>query len=77
METAADPLDRRFTDDELDAEYDRILSFIEDNVEREVERMGHTIEYDTQSSVSPAASTAPSSRTSLTRCSAPRTSMDS
>lgn len=47
VETAAEPLDLRFTDDELEAEHERILSFIEDHVMDEVGRMGHTVEYDT------------------------------
>ena len=47
MKTATEPLDLRFTDDELEAEHERILSFIEDHVVDEIGRMGHTIEYDT------------------------------
>jgi NAD+ synthase len=47
VKTATEPLDLRFTDDELEAEHERILSFIEDHVMDEIGRMGHTIEYDT------------------------------
>lgn len=47
VRTANEPLDLRFTDDELDAERERICSFIEKHVDRTEERMGMTREFDT------------------------------
>lgn len=47
IETATEPLDLRFTADELESEHDRILSFIEDHVVREIERRGYTQNLDT------------------------------
>lgn len=47
IQTVAQPLDLRFTDEELEAEHDRILSFIEEHVVREVEHMGRTRDLDT------------------------------
>ncbi len=47
VRTAERPLDLHFTDDELEAERQRILAFIEDHVVRDVERMGHVRELDT------------------------------
>lgn len=47
IETATQPLDIRFTASELESEHDRILSFIEDHVMREIERRGYTQHLDT------------------------------
>lgn len=47
LQSAAQPLDLRFTDDELEAEHERILSFIKEHVVREVGHMGHTHSVDT------------------------------
>ncbi len=47
VRTADEPLDLRFTDAELEAEHERILSFIDEYVNRDVERMSVTRELDT------------------------------
>ncbi|WP_423746220.1 NAD(+) synthase (plasmid) [Haladaptatus sp. SPP-AMP-3] len=47
VRTADEPLDVRFTDAELDAERERILSVIEEHVAGEVERMDVSRELDT------------------------------
>lgn len=47
VRTADEPLDLRFTDAELEAERERILSFIEEHVTGEVERMDVSRELDT------------------------------
>ena len=47
VRTADEPLDLRFTDAELEAEHERICSFIDEHVNRDVERMSITRELDT------------------------------
>ena len=47
VRTADEPLDVRFTEAELEVEHERIVSFIEEHVNRDEERMSVTRELDT------------------------------